>query len=388
MMQTPQPDTEPRALQRQVFQLKMLLDVLTEVSGSETFSRMLDGVLSIFVGTFGASGGAAFWFDEAEGTWRLAANRHLSEERMREVKAWLEGAGGERQQPHVFASGALLSLPVRARGQTVGVIGLGRKLTRQPYSEEDQRLLTAALQQVSLAVEKSRLLELTQLKDEFLSRTTHELRNPLIAIEGYLELALKEPEAVSEENRHRFIATALESAHRLHRRVDDMLNVTRLELGREELLCKPLDLRAFLLQVTDEFKPLLKEKRMKLRRKFTASPTVKADAERLHQVVTNLLSNAVKYSPSRSTITVVLTTKQREAVVGVQDEGIGLSREDQRRIFEKFFRSDTVRLRNIEGTGLGLTIAKSLVELHGGRIWAESAGEGKGSAFYCSLPLL
>jgi signal transduction histidine kinase len=387
MTHVPQPDSETRTLRHQVFQLKMLLDVLTEVNGSETLTQMLDGVLSIFVGTFGASGGIAFWFDETERTWRLAANRRLPEKLMEELRAWLKIREVERQEPSLFAAGELLLLPVRAREQIVGVIGLGRRLTRQPYNDADQRLLTAALQQVSLAVEKSRLLELTKLKDEFISRATHELRNPLTAIKGYLELALKDHQQVSETNKQQFIATALDSARRLNRRVDDLLSVTRIELGREELLCKPLDLRAFLHQVTDEFKPLLKEKRMKLRRDFAAAPTVSADTERLHQVVTNLLSNAVKYSPKNSKLTVALATNHSEAVVGVKDEGIGLSQQDQQRLFEKFFRSDVVRLRNIEGTGLGLTIAKSLIELHGGRIWVESEGEGQGSVFYFTLPI-
>jgi signal transduction histidine kinase len=249
-----------------------------------------------------------------------------------------------------------------------GVVGsASNRLHRQ--SEEIGRL------------EARRVVE--QLTTEFVSMVSHELRTPLTALVGFSELLLAQSADPAEqrewtENMHA-------AAKRLTQLVEDLLDVSRIEEGRVELKRQPVDLNAAVGSVLSDFKVHASAHRFE-RHCGESIPPVFADSDKLTQILTNLISNAVKYSPQGGPITISVTVADGSVRLSVADQGLGLPPEELPRIFERFHRLKDDARRQIPGTGLGLYITRRLVELHAGRIWAESAGPGRGSTFHVELP--
>lgn len=224
----------------------------------------------------------------------------------------------------------------------------------------------------------------SQMKSDFVSFVTHQLRTPLSGIKWMLELAAEAPERVDEMSS--YVNDAREAAERLINLVNDLLDASRLESGRLALALEEVDLRRLTREVLDEVAPLLREKRHDLAMDDAAQPvTARADAQLLRQVVLNLTSNAVKYTPPGGRITVRVGAGPEGAEWAITDSGIGIPKEAQRKLFEKFFRADNVFAVETEGTGLGLYLVRLIVEKHGGRVWCESE-EGHGSTFAFALP--
>ena len=225
--------------------------------------------------------------------------------------------------------------------------------------------------------------DLVRTKDELVSVVSHELRTPLASVVGFAELLrtreLKEPQ------RQQFLTVILEEGRRLTALINDFLDLQRMESGRQEIAPRPVELAAFIEQCVaaagaDDAHPIELDLGDDL-------PAVRADSDRIQQVMTNLLSNARKYSPAGGAIRVSAHQANGQVIVNVQDHGLGLPPEALPRLFEKFYRVDNSDRRSITGTGLGLAISRKIVDAHGGRIWAESAGLGQGSCFSFSLPL-
>jgi len=228
-------------------------------------------------------------------------------------------------------------------------------------------------------------LEVEQMKQELISIATHELRTPITGIKGYLDMILAgDAGPVSGE-----LKEMLEEITRINQRladlVDDLLNVGRLEQGRIEFKPVAMDIAQLIDEVVKELQIQAKEKNLELRFEKHEMEKVKADPERTRQILINLIGNAIKYTEHGS-VTVTLGKNEHEVIVAVEDTGIGISREAQKNLFEKFYRVKTEKTRQITGTGLGLWITKQLVEKQGGKIWVESQ-EGKGSTFSFSLPM-
>jgi signal transduction histidine kinase/CheY-like chemotaxis protein len=225
--------------------------------------------------------------------------------------------------------------------------------------------------------------DLVRTKDELVSVVSHELRTPLASVVGFAEL-LRTRE-LKEAQRQQFLTVILEEGRRLTALINDFLDLQRMESGRQEIVPRPTDLAALLEQCAllageDPARPV----RIELN---DGLPLVRADSDRVKQVVTNLLSNARKYSPGGGEIGVSVREAEGQVIVSVQDHGLGIPPEALPRLFEKFYRVDNSDRRSITGTGLGLAISRKIVEAHGGRIWAESAGLGQGSQFSFSLPV-
>lgn len=225
--------------------------------------------------------------------------------------------------------------------------------------------------------------DLVRTKDELVSVVSHELRTPLASVVGFAEL-LRTRE-LAEPQRQQFLTVILEEGRRLTALINDFLDLQRMESGRQEIAPRPLEVAAFIEQCVgvvgeDAAHPIQLELDDEL-------PAVRADADRIQQVITNLLSNARKYSPAGGVIRVFAHQANGQVIVTVEDQGLGLPAEALPRLFEKFYRVDNSDRRSITGTGLGLAISRKIVDAHGGRIWAESDGLGQGSRFSFSLPL-
>jgi len=230
------------------------------------------------------------------------------------------------------------------------------------------------------------LRRLERVRQDFVANVSHEFKTPLTAIQGFAETllsgALNDP-----VNNRRFLEIIRDHATRLARLTDDLLKLARIEAGKMELQFFPVSL-AELVEGCAETS-LMKSVRKQISLDIelpTDLPPVRADASLLHEVLQNLLDNAIQYTQAGGKIQVRATTTQRDAVVTVDDNGIGIPLAEQERIFERFYRVDAARSREAGGTGLGLSIAKHIVEAHGGRIWVESE-IGQGSKFSFSVPL-
>jgi PAS domain S-box-containing protein len=227
--------------------------------------------------------------------------------------------------------------------------------------------------------------ELDRIKSEFLSTAAHELRSPLTSILGFSELLLLRGD-LSDEERSRFLKYIYDHAIHLKQLVSDLLDISRIEAGASfAVKLEPLDLCPLFEQEIHSWQEAHPDHTYELSAQGDW-PQVRADKERIGQVMRNLLSNATKYSPSGGTITVSVIPVGGYVEVTVADEGLGMSSEELAHIFEKFWRADASSTA-VEGTGLGLVIVKHLVEQHNGQIWVESR-QGEGTAVHFTLPLV
>lgn len=228
--------------------------------------------------------------------------------------------------------------------------------------------------------------ELVRLKDDFLSSVSHELKTPLASIQAYAEM-LADDEDRDEPGRRQFCEIIQEQGRRLHRLIENILNVSRLESGMVRPHKERLDLSEVARAVADALQPQAREKNLHLQLDQSDQPvTVLADRDMMFQAVSNLLGNAIKYSHPDGRVRLAVAARQDHAVVEVQDEGIGIPAASLDRIFEKFYRvHQTSRLAG--GTGVGLHLVRQIVEnFHQGRVRVESQ-PGRGSTFTLALPL-
>lgn len=229
--------------------------------------------------------------------------------------------------------------------------------------------------------------EIDRMKNEFVSLVSHELRTPLTSIKGYVDLLAAGEVGDLSEGQLDFLQIVKNNADRLVLLINDILDLSRIEAGKVELKLSPLAIADVLRAVADSFQPQLAAKRQTLTLEVAPRlPRVLADADRLTQVFTNLVSNANKYTPAGGRIMVSAAQIGDELAVAVRDSGIGMTPPELAMLFSKFFRSDRRAAREVGGTGLGLTITRSLVELHHGRIEVQSVPD-EGSTFRVLLPI-
>jgi PAS domain S-box-containing protein len=238
----------------------------------------------------------------------------------------------------------------------------------------------AALERLRAA--NSELERLSKAKSDFVSMISHEFRTPLTSIQGFSELLTSElltPAEISD-----FATTINENAVRLARMIGDVLDLDRLEAGQTELRPTTVNIAEIVTMVLHSFRPTASGHAFITR--FDGDlPGVTCDADLIIRVLTNLVANAIKYSPAGGAVTISVSGTDRCIRVSVADEGLGVPVTDLETIFERYARLTRPEQATIAGTGLGLPIARQIVELHGGRIWAESAGTG-GTAVHFELP--
>jgi PAS domain S-box-containing protein len=227
--------------------------------------------------------------------------------------------------------------------------------------------------------------KLDQLKDEFIGLVSHELRSPLTVIMGSVNTALTEWPRLSREEIRQLLQDAAWETESLSHLLGNLLELSRAQADRLVLSREPVSLRSVFRNTVDKIRQQYSTHRIAvdLPRGF---PLVHADALRLERILHNLLENAIKYSPDRGDIQVFAREEPDHLVIGVKDQGIGISIFDQAKLFGPFQRLEDQRLSGVKGAGLGLLVCRRLVEAHGGRIWVESE-PGRGSTFYFTLPL-
>ncbi len=270
--------------------------------------------------------------------------------------------------------------PVEAMGAAAQRIAAGRYGERVPVASQDE--LGELAEQFNRMAEALQRLE--RLRKDLVADVAYELRTPLAGLSGYLEGLLDGVLEASPE----VLARMQREVHRLQRLVEDLQELSRVEAGQVKLEPVPTILRDVVEGVVGRLRPQGEDKRIRLAVEVPPDlPTVLADPDPVAQVLTNLLGNALQYTPPGGRVDVRAWRVGREAVVAVQDTGIGIPRKHLPFVFERFYRVDRSRSRRAGGAGIGLAIVRSLVELHGGRIWADSPGPGRGSTFTFTLPV-
>jgi two-component system phosphate regulon sensor histidine kinase PhoR len=228
------------------------------------------------------------------------------------------------------------------------------------------------------------LRKLEQIRSEFLGNVSHELRTPIFSVQGFLETLLNGAIDDPKVNR-KFVQTAYTHAERLNTLLTDLINISQIESGEMRMSFRYFDLRGFLEQFVSEMTPEAAKKKITLRLQIPENPIeVFGDKERIKQALVNLIDNAIKYTQPEGSITVSYDRDGAKARITVADTGVGIAQEHLPRIFERFYRVDKERSREVGGTGLGLAIVKHIIEAHGSKVDVQSQ-IGKGSTFSFEL---
>lgn len=236
------------------------------------------------------------------------------------------------------------------------------------------------------AIKNERLArENEQKKDELIVYLAHDIKTPLTSMIGYLSL-LSEIKDMPQEQRNRYIGIALDKSYRLEYLINELFDVARFNSEKIVLEKEEINLNLMLEQIADDFYPTLKEMNKKINFTSDEKTILYADPDKLSRVFNNLIKNAVNYSKENTDIDISILNKENQATVKITNKGKQIPKEKLDKIFEKFYRLDSSRTGKTGGSGLGLAIAKEIVELHGGRIYAES--DMKETTFSVILPII
>lgn len=236
------------------------------------------------------------------------------------------------------------------------------------------------------AIKNERLArENEQKKDELIVYLAHDIKTPLTSMIGYLSL-LSEIKDMPQEQRNRYIDIALDKSYRLEDLINELFDVARFNSEKIVLEKEEINLNLMLEQIADDFYPTLKEMNKKINFTSDEKTILYADPDKLSRVFNNLIKNAVNYSKENTDIDISILNKENQATVKITNKGKQIPKEKLDKIFEKFYRLDSSRTNKTGGSGLGLAIAKEIVELHGGRIYAES--DMKETTFSVILPII
>jgi signal transduction histidine kinase len=290
-------------------------------------------------------------------------------------------------------------VPIRREANVIGLVVME---SRSPDSHSDETLpfLTRLSDHAAIAIANAQLYSAVQeansAKSEFVSFVAHELKNPMTSIKGYTELLSAGAVGTITEMQANFLNTIRSNVERMSTLVSDLNDNSKIEAGRLRLDFKSVAVADVVDEVVRSSKRQVEDKKQTVIVEIPAElPSVWADRTRLTQILINFISNAHKYTPDGGRITVGAerTGNQwdpqgaAEVVhISIKDNGIGISLEDQKKIFEKFFRSEDQKAREAPGTGLGLNITKSLIEMMGGRVWFESEFR-LGTTFHFTVPV-
>jgi PAS domain S-box-containing protein len=290
-----------------------------------------------------------------------------------------------------------LAVPVKSRsGEVIGGLFLAHSRPAV-FGEKSEQLIVSVAAQAAVAIDNARLYEreraaraeaerMSALKDEFLATLSHELRTPLGAILGWAQVLRRR--TVTETELHGALDVIERNARIQTQLIEDLLDMSRITSGKVRLDIQPVEPVTFIESAMETVRPSADAKGVRLEKVLDpAAGPVSGDPHRLQQVLWNLLSNAIKFTPKGGKIQVLLERVNSHVEISVADTGMGIKPDFLPHMFERFRQADGSTTRSHGGLGLGLSIVKSLVELHGGSVRAHSAGEGRGTTFSVLLPL-
>lgn len=410
-------ETHELELKRRITQLEQLLRISGLLSSTLDLNRLLQLIIDTAAQITGSEAASILLEDTRTGGLSFAAATGSSIEELQRIQVPIEGSlagtiyktgeplivGNASQDPRHFngvdksiahQTRSLLGVPLRVRNRSIGVLEALNKRDNADFMPEDVLVLSTLASQAAIAIENARLVanlqeanrrlaKLDRLKSDFMSIASHELRTPLGLILGYASFLQEQvPGEMSKE-----VEMVLRGATQLQSLIETMTNLQYLESGGVQLERGRFVLQEMVRAVCAEWEPMISGKRQTLQQKMPPAPIyVEGDRAKLALVVSNLLNNAIKFTPPEGQIEITVRPQTGVMAISVSDTGIGIPPEELGLIFDPFYQVEDHLTRHHEGMGLGLSIAKGIVELHGGRIWAESV-PGHGSRFTFTLPV-
>ncbi len=301
---------------------------------------------------------------------------------------WNRSLGGDAL-PH-----SVLAVPLQAGDRKSGVLVLQTLYRTAKFTESDVPFVQTLADLIALAIDRDRLeteaaatrdaRQVDRLRSEVMATLSHELRTPLAAIKGYSTALMLDEVTWTDEKRHEFLGLIDSECDNLQAMINDILDSSLADVGQLVIELQPTRLPRLAREAADEMQRRTETHRLVL--DFPPNfPIIDADPRRIRQVILNILDNAIKYSPNGGLVVIRGEVRPADVVISIADQGVGISPEDLIPLFEKYFRVKSPTGYHVAGTGLGLPVARVIVEAHGGRIWAESK-VGQGTTLYFSLP--
>jgi len=289
-----------------------------------------------------------------------------------------------------YSTDSLLSVPLKVQNKVIGVINVNNKTPKKVFAEEDLDMLKTVADLTAIIIESAQLQQELESKDrgraDFISNISHELRTPLASIKESVCLILDGLTGKTSEDQKRFLIMAKQNVDRLAHLLDEILDLAKAESKISIMERSLFDIVEIAHLVTNSLRPLAKKKNITLKEKFSSDKiNMWGDSGKIAEVITNLLGNAIKYNKKGGEIDIALEEKGTTIKIEVSDTGIGIPKEELNKIFNRFYRIDKHAKTEVSGTGIGLSITRTIVEKHGGKILVSSR-IGKGSKFTVTLP--
>jgi signal transduction histidine kinase len=373
------------------------LDTLYQVGKSVTSllasERVLEQVVDAVFHVLGAEEAALMLMDKDGDGLRTELHRQRVPGEIRQLarRSAEELATDAARKGTATASGAMLSAPLKVGDRVIGALSVGNRVSGQPFSRHDRRLLLALADYAAIAIENAHLYEevkrADQEKSEFVSFVAHELRTPMTFIRGCADMLAQGMAGPLAPEQKQLVETVCVNARRMQVLVSDLQDVSQTKIGQLWIEMEPTDLASAVREAVQATQSHIEAQAQHLSVDIPDDlPPVRAAPARLTRILINLLSNAHKYTPNGGYIGVRAWLQRGYVHCAVSDSGIGITQADQARLFIRFFRSENPAVRQMPGTGLGLCIVKSLVELQGGEIQVDSQS-GKGTTFTFTVPV-
>jgi K+-sensing histidine kinase KdpD len=379
-------------LQRRVQELDTLYRVGKSVTALLARDKLLERILDAAFHIIGAEDATLLLTENGSGELQVKLHRQrvpgeIQHSGQRSVE---ELAAEAIRKGDATTTGAMLYVPLKVGRRVIGVLGASNRVSSRPFSKHDRQLLLSLADYAAIAIENAHLYESVRqandAKSEFVSCVAHELRTPMTAIKGYTGVLEKQAVAALSQQQMEFLRTIRANVERMEGLVADLQDVSRMETGNMRLEVREVPFKEALENALQATRTQIEARVQQLTLDVPENlPLLRADPARLTQILTNLISNAYKYTPEGGRIRVRAWPQNGYVYCAVSDTGVGISPEDQARLFEKFFRSEDPSVRQMPGTGLGLCIVKRLVEIQGGQIGVESQ-VGKGTTFTFTAP--
>jgi len=404
-------------LQQTVRQLARLVEISVTLNSTLDPNQLLRFIIKTAAELLDCEATSILLFDEKRGELIFAASSGSDPEKLAQIPVPLEGsiAGtiftenrplvinevekdprhyGQVGEQIQFRPRSLLCVPMRIQERVTGVLEALNKNSGD-FNDADKKILSVIASQAAGAIHNARLVQELQraydelsradkLKNDFMAIASHELRTPLGVILGYASFL--QEEAQGEMSEH--ASAVLNSAIKMRTLIEDMTNMTLLQMGDVELDLTLLPLQQAVQSACNEIASTAEAKNQHLEMRLPVRDIyIKADKAKIERVLVNLLNNAVRFTPDNGSITVSARHTQQDAIVEIKDTGMGIPSGELEKIFRDFYQVEDYMTRRFGGLGLGLAIARGITELHGGKIVAESEGKDKGALFRVILPI-
>ncbi len=414
------PDADTADLTRRVTRLERMVTIGHLLNSTLDLSELLELIIKTAAELVNTQTASIMLLDERTEELFFAAATGETQEKLRQIKVKvplegsIAGAIYRTGEPAIvddvrddsrhysgvdrsisFHTQSILGVPLQVRNRRIGVLEALNKLEEERFDQEDVQVLSTMASHAAVAIENARLVarlreanrrlsDLDRMKTNFISIASHELRTPLTIVQGYASfLRAQASPGTSTE-----LDMVLKGAGKLQAVIDQMTNLSYLNATTGDLVKEEFVLQKVLQEVCQEWQSLAETKSLTLRAKLPQAPIyINGDVKRITLAMNNLLNNAVKFTPEGGHIEVAIAMHTGRVSVSVSDTGIGIPQGELTRIFDGFYQVEDHLVRHHEGLGLGLAIAKEVVTLHGGRIWAESI-EGRGSRLIFTLPVV